>query len=147
MYEQSIWMKVWKTDILIHCSRYAIGSYPNAQTLQSLPSIIHDPIILISLCWYSHIVYSALAVIQQLLTCTIHGHGRLCPEHTAAQIRKIQAVQSLPSIIHSIQDPCVMLITLISSPKYAQPQRYLHCWGTTPCSCLYKNTVVGKTNM
>ena len=76
----------WKTDILIHCSKYVIGSYLANASSQSLSQYNsrHDLIVSISLSlsWYSHIIqctcceqgclerYSHDAVIQQLLTCT-----------------------------------------------------------------------------
>ena len=76
----------WKSDILIHCSRYVIGSYLANASSQSLSQYNsrHDLIVSISLSlsWYSHIIqctcreqgclerYSHDAVIQQLLTCT-----------------------------------------------------------------------------
>ena len=70
----------------------------------------------------------------------------LCTEHTAAQI---QAVQSLSSIIYSIQD-MITLCHVNHSNNYHHPNTHYHSTtcivkGTTPCSCLYKNRDVDKT--
>ena len=56
-----------------------------------------------------------------------------CRTSTAARVDRAAHANS-----HTLQ---------ISSPKYAQTTAlYLHCQGTTPCTCLHRSTVVGITN-
>ena len=115
--------------------------------LHSLPNIIHDQIIFISLCWYSHIYYTYTCC-DTAATDMYDTRPTMHRTHCCTDKIWTPTEQSLSNIIHSHSRPDHLVLSYISSelhhPNMHIPQRYLHCRGTTPCSCLCKDTEVSK---